>query len=396
MANMLINFFQNETELSMIDNKTKNELKDLKKKADFSYLVIKSLIECGIINSTENRYDEKNDEIDISNKILYNNNNYYHQETWVGTNHEDGRVLRKVIENIDNKININFFRHIKEYNVCIKNLIQNNKEIPKIFNFYDARTKKNQREINYNFEINHVDKIGEIAKNCPTTTLKLIKNIADLFNFVIIPIDFMHELAYKCDRNNSKEKIIRAINLFDGIYGNDDKNYILCPIKYLDLIKASKSNKDFNVYFGGNLKQYEMMIRLNLPVFRTIFNSLEKLEDSNNVIKQQIEETKKNVTMMQNNINQISMDVNKKIADLEASAKMQNAKSSSMEDRIASLEEWRIACLTDPMIFKCEDITNDNSSCKIGFAWGPEFEQTIIDEYGIQMNNCTNIIGLIE
>ena len=216
-----------------------------------------------------------------------------------------------------------------------------------------------------------------------------ILHVMETLGFVIMPLEFLSDTALSVDKRWSADEVRKKIENFktaiDKISDYPYQYYVLCPLKYLDLMKWAKE-KDITkkVTFSSSLSQVSLNINMSMPLFRSLFGSIEILEkrvtDVENRLEQEVKNLKEQQKIVEGNISalqeQLSSVKTEMVQRVDAAVREAN---ESLDKRVKSLEAWRIACETDPLVF-----AKRGDSCYLGFAWGPEFPESILKQFGLK------------
>ena len=403
MATLVNLVNSNNCELKLIDKDTKKKLLLLQSQIEIEFNVIRSLYELKLLS--------KEDKLCSSNIANI---------SYLDSVRLDAESTAKLNNYLVNRYESKLDSIMKEYNKLVYNLVQNNISLPKEFihyklditnktkinklvtgnGYYQTSTNVNNYSIKY-INISKNEEFSKISNKLLNVDLNSIKDLANRLNFVIIPLEYLSDEAWKIDKKfsyyNLKTYRDKFINLMNG-RSPIHKEYVLCPIRFLDLMSAATSDKYYSIYYGTNLSMQGTMINLNMPLFRSIFSSLncidkrvEKLEEVTSELLKSVESIKGNIKNLQSQLNTISDTVNDTIMN-EIRKNMES--KLNFEKRIKSLEQWRL-CMMDPMIFSVEhtsddiDITSNNYKCTIGFAWGPEFSEEFVNELKLSIHNTS-------
>jgi hypothetical protein len=215
--------------------------------------------------------------------------------------------------------------------------------------------------------------------------LSSIVEIANTFGFMIIPLELAKNSILTCDPKRSSEVIESAINNYKG--ANLERNfYILCPIGFYDFEKHVKSQKYYDVYFPSSLSMVSMNVGMNLPLFRSMYetmvnlgNRVDALENSTKVLKEQVKGIEQNICRIQSELEKISK---------EQIRQQQLAIQQSEHIQALKLEvQQALARREDPLLFSTSNIITDFSEdvhCDVAFAWGTEFPKQFLDMMNVK------------
>lgn len=383
MSASLVNFVKNKRkELAKLTSREEKKLRELGTKAKKNYEIVSALIGLGVINFARSVTDSSGKTKLNCSHYSYRYTSYHRGDTPEGTEEYD--VLKSINNSLNFSIVANYIRAINDFRDYQENLIKDGKMIPMKNDRYECDVTGKTGLPSF-IKVDRLQNYGEILSNMPITSLSEIKRIADLLGFAIIPIDYVSDLVYKTDENFSSDELIKGRDKFDKLFVDYGDTYILCPLRFIDLLKVSKSNKSLdNIYYGSKISIHGMTINLNIPVFRTIFSQLDDLNDRvtklDENVNTQIKTVQDNISSLQKSLGQISDSVSHEIDN----------RMKGINGRVEKLEEWRIQCLQDPMIFKCREFSDD-SDCLIGFSWGPEFSDGFVKEFNMSVNEIKDI-----
>lgn len=398
------------------------ELAKMKSAAEQAYEQFKYLNSLGIVNcvykKTSKRADERGREIEVdkvfSGGVLLNNygSRYKHAisrdeaKEYVSIaqrlNQEPIR-LAKIIKNYQEKIcslvegaetelpkEIDSFISSTISNQSVSNLADDSSEVYTSyygsgFSWSEVKCEKDQ---NFQKRYNNLTRVG----------LEQIKLLCDKLDFIIVPLEYLSEEAYKIDQKYEgsvlKKKVDEFKNMCNEIYIKEGhQEYVVCPIQFLDLLSWTHDKVERDVYFGKGLSIYATTIQMNIPVFKSLWGNIENLdrrvtdlEDLTKSIKGQVEVLNTNLKNLQTQVTNIGNQV----AEMKIQQAKQGIAMNQLEVRTESLEAWR-RCMQDPMIFsmptkKLLRDRKDSDLGVVGFCWGPDFPEQFVYVLAIATN----------
>ena len=217
----------------------------------------------------------------------------------------------------------------------------------------------------------------------PRVELTFLRDLADRLGFVILPFDYLNEESYK----NESYDIKRNINNFvDAAKDNSLSSYVLAPVQYYDVNKHVHSiDPNLEIYAGAHSATI-IAIALNIPMFRSIVDTLSDLRDRVSDIDKRLTTVTTNVKALQTQVDRLE----KTIADIQRVQLEERARTLQMEAELTALRSTQAMNLAilDPMLIALPKGISimDEGSAIIGPCWGPEISKVVIDIMG-KINN---------
>ena len=229
-----------------------------------------------------------------------------------------------------------------------------------------------KEEVYFSEEKTNLNLLSSSPKSLSSTMI----NIADKFNMLIIPFEFMDKRGYSSETYETRAQI-KEFNNTATKYKL--KVFALCPVNYYNLEQhANSPDADQLVYGGGELSMVITGVTLNLPMFRSLLNQISQ-------VKSDVDNLKKSVniqlTGLQNQLNMLQNQVEM----IQRKQVEQTLIQQAQEERIKQLNEIRFSAM-DPILFACSDFSlNKESSVIIGPCFGPDFDEILVATHGFKV-----------
>ena len=155
-----------------------------------------------------------------------------------------------------------------------------------------------------------------------------IRELADKFNFIIVPYDYLDKDSYRNESYGTK----RAIEAFgqkrDGV-----QVYVVTPIDYYSINRHIDSGINLPIYAGKHAPTITS-ININVPVFRSILSQMEKIRENTNTNFEQI---RSSITQMQGSLNSLRREVERQaIQQAEQQLRLARLEQAEIERRTLS------------------------------------------------------------
>jgi predicted nucleic acid-binding Zn-ribbon protein len=200
-----------------------------------------------------------------------------------------------------------------------------------------------------------------------------VKAITDKFGFITIPYNCLNEKSFENETYQKKSEIknfVKNSELFDI--------YVITPIEYYSIENhVYKNTQELGIYAG----QHSMIfasVTINIPMFRSVLNTVANIGDEVNVLKSETTGIKNSLSQMQTTLQNLQRQVDRQqsqIIEQQLVAKQQAAALQRFEEMALRV--------VDPIMIavkKGVDINSsefDNSACFIGPCWGPDFDMNV-------------------
>jgi len=318
-------------------------------------------------------------------KIIDTHSHYYsdNSKTNFSTKQEIFKHLGYEITDKVNNYN-SILRELKNFNIKVPdNLIKYDLEVEEIKSGcrYNGSSSEKYNQILIKTDENY----NKYLNSRLNSKLSSIVEIAETFGFMIIPLELAKNSILTCDPKRKSVDIESAINNYK--FANSERYfYILCPIGFYDFEKHVKSQKYYDVYFPSSLSMVSMNVGMNLPLFRSMYetmvnlgNRVDALENSTKVLKEQVKGIEQNICRIQSELEKISK---------EQIRQQQLAIQQAEQIKTLNLEvQQALARREDPLLFSTSySITNfsEDSHCDVAFAWGTEFPNEFLEMMNVK------------
>lgn len=298
---------------------------------------------------------------------------------------------------IFNKLTPELINNIDYYNEKIDSLAARNIKLPKDIYKIDYTISRYNQNKSYEFKyISHnINNYTEILNSRMYSHTDSLIKLADLFGFIIMPLEIANETIYKCDPFRNSSQIKDAIKEYKK-YNNEKILYVLCPLDFYDLLQHAKAETYHQVYFPKSLPYIGMNIGMSLPVFRSIFESMGVLDQRVTQLENSVEKIKKQLSSIENNIKILQSEVSK-LAQQQVDLRMEMIQKDKEFKQYKLEMQQQMARMIDPLLFSTEKrIENFDISVpvELAFAWGTEFPEQFINMLGVKSTNEVKNIWL--
>lgn len=283
-------------------------------------------------------------------------------------------------------------RNIDKYNEKVKALAIKNVKLPK--DIYSISYKKEVYNKNKDEEFVYIQPqmrdYTTILNSRMYSTTASLTNLADIFGFVIMPLEIAKDTIYHCDPFRDSTTIKTAVNEYKK-YNEKNSLYVLCPMDFYDLMQHAKAEKYHQVYFPKSLPYVGMNIGMSLPVFRSIFESMGVLDQRVTQLEKSVETIKKQLTSIENNIKILQSEV-AKLSQAQVNLRMEMIAQNEKFATYKLEMQQQMARMIDPLLFSVEKPIEDfdiSVPVNLGFAWGAEFPEEFINMLGVKATNET-------
>jgi len=305
----------------------------------------------------------------------------------VNTYYDESKTCFSTKREIFKQLGYSINEKVNEYNNILGSLKSSNVKVPD--NLIKYNLIKNERSSSGDkyeqVEIQIDQNYNQYLNSRLNSKLSSIVEIAETFGFMIIPLELAKNSILTCDPKRTPKDIESAINNYK--LANSERNfYILCPIGFYDFEKHVKSQKYYDVYFPNSLSMVSMNVGMNLPLFRSMYETMvnlgsrvDALENSTKILKEQVKGIEQNIGRIQSELEKISK---------EQVRQQQLIIQQNEQVRILKLEvQQALARREDPLLFSTSSIITDFSEdvhCDVAFAWGTEFPKQFLEMMNVK------------
>ncbi len=321
----------------------------------------------------------------------------YFGENKSGSWYQDKYERENIIgDRIFGKITPELERNIDKYNEMVDSFADKNIKLPKnIYKIDYKLTKCKSKFSDFEYIEPSTNEYSDILNSRMYSTTASLMKLADIFGFIIMPLNIANETIYSCDPLRHSSIIKDAVNQYKK-YNENKQLYVLCPLDFYDLLKHAKSEIYYQVYFPKSIPYIGMNIGMNLPVFRSIFETMGVLDQRVTQLEQNVEIIKKQLNSIENNIKILQSEVSK-IAQQQVELRMQMIEQNKQFKKFKLEMQQQMARMIDPLLFSVNKrIENFDTSVpvELAFAWGAEFPEEFINMLGVNATNETKNIWL--
>jgi hypothetical protein len=219
----------------------------------------------------------------------------------------------------------------------------------------------------------------------PIISVAKLKEIANKLSFVIIPFEYLDSNSY----GNESYDMCESIKGFNEELSGHFDVYTICPPVYYSVKNHVKSTEDKAFYVGSNISQAFMAISMVIPMFRSLFKSIENLEENSKLINQRLSTAEQEIDGIKIRIQQLQDQIEQEARDRILNQKRQEEQESlkRQQELIAMHKESLI--VKDPMMLALSKSKNINSDIAfVGPCWGPDFKDIVMT--GLGLNRIDN------
>jgi prefoldin subunit 5 len=296
---------------------------------------------------------------------------------------------------IFDKLTPGLIRDIDNYNDKVKTLSLRNITLPKdIYSIsYDKEVYNKNKNTEFVYIKPEIKDYSTILNSRIFSNTSDLTKLADIFGFIIMPLEIAKDTIYSCDPFRNASTIKDAVKEYKKF--NEKKElYVLCPLDFYDLMIHAKAEKYHQVYFPKSLPHLGMNIGMSLPVFRTLFESVGMLDKRVTELENNVENIKKQLVSIEKNITILQSEVNK-LAQTQINLRMEMIAQNEKFQAYKLEMQQQMARMIDPLLFSVDKKIDDfdvSVPCQLGFAWGAEFPEEFINMLGVNAtNNVKNI-----
>ena len=285
---------------------------------------------------------------------------------------------------LDLKTQLNSFFNTTEIYEVLKKADEKNRTLTKLYNLrkeflikynYLPTEMENTTELDPSSYSSNVlvDKKDILTKlsNSSVISGSDVKSITDKFGFVTIPYECLNEKSFEKESWDIRSEIKNFVN---GLKDTFDI-YVITPIEYYSLENHVYQNtKEKQIYSGQHSTVFTSVI-INIPMFRSILNTVSDLGDSVDTIKGEISGIKTSLVQIQTTLQNIQRQVDRQQRQLV------EQQQKAEEERVKF--EAMVLRMIDPVMIAVKkdiDINSDEfdeACCFVGPCWGPDFDERL-------------------
>lgn len=293
---------------------------------------------------------EKNDFISLNDHLGKYFNNDVHNSVL-----NDANLNKEVIKKIDDSR-----RKFLDKFGYLPTQIQNSIEINKPY-------------YNHPFIVEKSDWLTDLSKT-PKIKGSDVKEIVDKFNFIAIPFECLNEKSFENETYSMRQSIRNFNNKLKGDYDV----YVITPIEYYSLEKHVKKNTEEKSIYAGQHSMVFTSIIINVPMFRTILNSMADNTEDINSLRNENKQINKSLEQINTSLLNLQRQVDKQQTQLI----QQQIQLKDQEMKQERFQEMMLRIIDPVMIaFKIGvDINSDefdDELCYVGPCWGPDFDEKV-------------------
>lgn len=240
--------------------------------------------------------------------------------------------------------------------------------------------------------LDNSDAIASIAQS-PKILGSDVKSITDKFSFLCIPVECLNEKSYERENYYTREAIRNFIKWNSK---NDFNVYVISPVEYYSLQNHVHNNTTEKPLYLGNHALNIGAALINIPMFRGILNSINKLDTRVSNLENESSIIKTSIQQMENTIISLQKQVDKQQKELV----LQKMQIENQKKEMELFKEMSLRII-DPVLIAFDkniDITSDefeDTICFVGPCWGPDFSLEVSMALGAsvvknQRNTLTN------
>lgn len=203
-----------------------------------------------------------------------------------------------------------------------------------------------------------------------------VKAITDKFGFITIPYNCLNEDSFKNESYSKKNEIssfIKNEEYFDI--------YVITPVEYYSVENHVYKNTEEKEIYAGQHSMIFASVTINIPMFRSILNTVANISDDVNSLKTETSVIKSSLAQMQTTLQNLQRQVEKQQAQMI----QQQIQINEQEQSIKSMQRFQemILRVIDPIMIAVKKGVNINSdefdeeACFVGPCWGPDFDEKV-------------------
>jgi len=223
------------------------------------------------------------------------------------------------------------------------------------------------------------------ASKTPRIDLSEARAISDKLGFIITPFEYLDPRSYKDESKDTK----RAIKAFDSRLSGYYNTYVIAPIHHYNIERHVRATSDLEIYAGGSCEQAFMAINMAVPVFRSIFLSLDQLK---NQAEKTAERVNENTAAINSNAQEIK-NLARRVNDLQRQVQEQRereiieaARQERLRQELETLRSQNRFWAYEPMMLGVprNATIKDDVPAIVGPCWGPDFEDIVVAALGLK------------
>lgn len=253
-----------------------------------------------------------------------------------------------------------------------------------------------------------------VMDSLPKVEISKLRELADKFNMVIVPIEYT-EINKLFEIQENKDELMRAFNYYEKLMNNDDTVnydlYLLCPINYYSIWQQIKSNTNAEVYYPEYFETMFDTLNMMIPAQKNLYLTTKMNEEN---LKELSKSFDTNIKILDDRIGKVSKKLEKLEADTIEEFKRVNNRLNNVEEKQVELrikqeqlerenEELKRSNLNtykdinfsyeniDPILFAVPEKTNvatcENINGIVGLCWGADIDQMIFDMKNITITH---------
>jgi len=225
----------------------------------------------------------------------------------------------------------------------------------------------------------------------PKVKISEYRTLANIFNMVIIPVEYT-EIDKLFDIEDNSYELKKGYKYFNELLRQDTTTnyqcYLLCPIDYYNVWEQIKSDVIKGIYYSDYFENIFQTLDLIIPTQKNLYMAT-KTNDEN--LKSLAQSFDINIKTLSDKINSISNKLNKLetefINEKYRNRQVQmNLESQNQQLQNTILKQQKqieyLYCRLDPILFAVPeniDITNDDITSVVGLCWGKDIDEIIFE-----------------
>jgi len=229
----------------------------------------------------------------------------------------------------------------------------------------------------------------------PKVKLSEYRTLADVFNMVIIPIEYTEINKLFDSQDNSKELkngLSYFINLLKQDVTTQYQCYILCPIDYYNIWEQIKSDIVVDIYYSDYFDSVFQTLNLLIPIQKNLYMATQTNDENLKSLAQTFDT---NIKILNTNLTSLSNKIDK----LERESIKIKQEQSFLQEQNMQLQETVIKqqaeinylyCKLDPILFAVPKNTNvimDEVTSIVGLCWGSDIDEIIFKMKNVAINH---------
>lgn len=216
------------------------------------------------------------------------------------------------------------------------------------------------------------DNLTKMSKS-PKILGKDVKAIVDKFGFIAIPVECLNEKSYENEFWTTKKEITNFGKNLDNY-----NVYVITPIEYYSLENHVYKNTEEKGIYAGNHTMVFTSVIINIPMFRSMLNTIAGINDGVNKLKTENSTIKQSLQQIDATLKNLQRLVDQQQTQLI----QQQLKIKEQTESLQRFEQMALRVIDPVMIAfdKRIDINSDKfdtSCCFVGPCWGPDFDEAV-------------------